>query len=248
MSEPRVSGNAKAEERKLIGIPTLPLRDMVIYPHGVHPLFVGTQRSIAALEAAMAADKQVLLLAKRDAAVDEPTQTDLFEVGTVATILQLLKLPDDTVKVLVEGGQRAQVQELHLDGDFIDADVVLLAEPELANSQVEASVKALMSQFERYVESSKKVPAEVLSSLSSIDDPARLADTIAAQMTLKIEDKQAILEAVALQPRMNAVLDLIDAHLEVMQMGTADSRSRQKADGAQPARVLLERTDEGDSI
>ncbi|MGI9325159.1 MAG: endopeptidase La [Pseudomonadales bacterium] len=199
-------------------MPTLPLRDMVIYPHGVHPLFVGTQRSIAALEAAMAADKQVLLLAKRDAAVDEPNAEDLFSFGTVATILQLLKLPDDTVKVLVEGGQRAQVRGLDFGGDYIEADVTMLPEPELASTEVEASVQALLSQFERYVESSKKVPAEVLSSLSSIDDPARLADTIAAQMTLKIEDKQAILEAVDLQPRMSAVLDLIDAHLEVMQM------------------------------
>ncbi|MEM1412239.1 MAG: endopeptidase La, partial [Pseudomonadota bacterium] len=199
-------------------IPTLPLRDMVIYPHGVHPLFVGTARSIAALEAAMAADKQVLLLAKRDATVDEPQVADLFEVGTVATILQLLKLPDDTVKVLVEGGHRAAVHELRLDGPYIEADALPLPEPEVPGGQVEAAVKALMGQFERYVEGSKKVPAEVLSSLGSIDDPARLADTIAAQMTLKIEDKQAVLEAADLKSRLDTVLDLIDAHLEVLQM------------------------------
>ncbi|MFK7913179.1 MAG: endopeptidase La [Pseudomonadales bacterium] len=207
-----------SDSNLIAGLPTLPLRDMVIYPHGVHPLFVGTTRSIAALQAAMAADKQILLLAKRDAEVDEPEAGDLFKIGTVATILQLLKLPDDTVKVLVEGGQRAQVQALTLDGEFIEADVELLPEPELPATQVEASVQALMGQFERYVEGSKKVPAEVLSSLSSIDDPARLADTIAAQMTLKIEDKQAILEAVDLKSRLDTVLDLIDAHLEVLQM------------------------------
>jgi ATP-dependent Lon protease len=199
-------------------IPTLPLRDMVIYPHGVHPLFVGTASSIAALEAAMAADKQVLLVAKRDALVEEPGPDDLFQVGTVATILQLLKLPDDTVKVLVEGGHRAAVHALDFSGEFIEADALPLPEPEVAGAQVEASVKALMTQFERYVDGSKKVPAEVLSSLSSIDDPARLADTIAAQMTLKIEDKQAVLEAADLKARIETVMDLIDAHLEVLQM------------------------------
>ncbi len=173
---------------------------MVVYPHGVHPLFVGTESSIRALDAAMAADKQILLVAKRDAEVDVPGLEDLFEVGTVATVLQLLKLPDGTVKVLVEGGQRARLQSLeHLqEGDFLQAEVETIEEPTVEAREAEALVRTLMNQFEQYVKSSKKVPQEVLSSLSSIDDPARLVDTIAAQISLKIEEKLAILDCFVL--------------------------------------------------
>ncbi len=201
-------------------VPVLPLRDMVVYPHGVHPLFVGTESSIRALDAAMTRDKQILLVAKRDAEVDRPAADDLFEVGTVATVLQLLKLPDGTVKVLVEGGQRARLKGLAADsdGDFLQAELDLIEEPSVESREAEALVRMVMGQFEQYVKSSKKVPQEVLSSLSSIDDPARLIDTIAAQISLKLEEKQKILECFELKERMDALLGLMDAEMDVSQM------------------------------
>ena len=199
-------------------IPVLPLRDMVVYPHGVHPLFVGTESSIRALDQAMADDKQVLLLAKIDAEANEPKAGDLYDVGTIATILQLLKLPDGTVKVLVEGGQRARVEQLVVGDDFITADAVVGEEPELESRESEGLGRSLLAQFEQYVQASKKVPQEVLSSLSSIDDPARLVDTIAAQMSLNIKDKQAILNAFELKPRMDLLLELMDAEIDVLEM------------------------------
>jgi ATP-dependent Lon protease len=191
---------------------------MVVYPHGVHPLFVGTESSIKALDAAMADDKQILLVAKRDAEVESPGAEDLFAVGTVATILQLLKLPDGTVKVLVEGGERARLLQLDQEEDFLVASVELVAEPVVEARESEALVRTLMSQFEQYVKVSKKVPQEVLSSLSSIDDPARLADTVAAQMALKIDDKQGILEAFELKERMDALLVLMDSEIDTQQL------------------------------
>ncbi|MEM9622811.1 MAG: endopeptidase La [Pseudomonadota bacterium] len=199
-------------------IPVLPLRDMVVYPHGVHPLFVGTETSIRALDAAMADDKQILLVAKRDPETTDPGASDLFAVGTVATILQLLKLPDGTVKVLVEGGQRATVENLSVGDSYSHADAVLHVETDLDGRETETLTRTLLAQFEHYVQASKKVPQEVLSSLSSIDDPVRLVDTIAAQMSLSIEDKQAVLEALELQQRMDILLELMDAEIDVLEM------------------------------
>ena len=191
---------------------------MVVYPHGVHPLFVGTQSSIRALNAAMEDDKQILLVAKRDPEVDVPGADDLYDTGTVATVLQLLKLPDDTVKVLVEGGERARLLELTDDDDYLTAQVERIAEPVVEARESEALVRTVMGQFEQYVKASRKVPEEVLSSLSSIDDPARLVDTIAAQLSLKMEDKQSILEAHTMTDRMDALLGLMDAEIDVHQM------------------------------
>ena len=207
-------------ESSINQVPVLPLRDMVVYPHGVHPLFVGTESSIRALDAAMADDKQILLVAKRDAEVDMPAIEDLFDVGTVATVLQLLKLPDGTVKVLVEGGQRARLTALEVqgEGEYLQAEVETIEEPTVEAREAEALVRTVMNQFEQYVKASKKVPQEVLSSLSSIDDPARLVDTIAAQISLKIEEKQAILESFVLKERMDALLGLMDAEMDVSQM------------------------------
>ncbi len=210
--------SALVASSKQIRVPVLPLRDMVVYPHGVHPLFVGTESSIRALDAAMADDKQILLLAKRDADVESPGAAELFTVGTVATVLQLLKLPDGTVKVLVEGGARARVRELELDESYVTAAVEPLAEPEVEGREAETLVRSIMEQFEQYVKVSKKVPQEVLSSLSSIDDPARLVDTIAAQMSLKIEDKQQLLEAVDLKERIDALLSLMDSEIDLYQI------------------------------
>ncbi len=199
-------------------IPVLPLRDMVVYPHGVHPLFVGTESSIRALDRAMADDKQILLVAKKDPETSEPGAEDLFDVGTVATILQLLKLPDGTVKVLVEGGQRAGIKRFDFDGDYVRAVVEFRNEPEVDVREAEALSRSLLSQFEQFVQSSKKVPGEVLSSLSSIDDPLRLIDTIAGQMDLSLANKQAVLEAVDLKERMDLVISLMDAEIEVLEM------------------------------
>jgi ATP-dependent Lon protease len=199
-------------------MPVLPLRDMVVYPHGVHPLFVGTESSIRALDAAMADDKQILLVAKRDADVAEPEPSDLYDVGSVATILQLLKLPDGTVKVLVEGGSRATVRNLEVGADYLHAEVSVFDELVVDPRESETLVRTLLAQFENYVQASKKVPQEVLSSLSSIDDPARLVDTIAAQMSLELTDKQAVLEAFELKDRMNLLLGLMDAEIDVLEM------------------------------
>jgi ATP-dependent Lon protease len=191
---------------------------MVVYPHGVHPLFVGTESSIRALEQAMADDKQILLVAKRDADVEAPDQDDLYPVGTVATVLQLLKLPDGTVKVLVEGGERAQIDDVRQDETFLVADVTTVQEPRVDGRESGAIVRSIMNQFEQYVKASKKVPQEVLSSVSSIDDPARLVDTIAAQMSLVIEDKQAVLECFDLKERIDLLLGFMDAEIDVSQM------------------------------
>ena len=199
-------------------LPVLPLRDMVVYPHGVHPLFVGTESSIRALDAAMADDKQILLLAKKDADQDTPQADDLYQVGTLATLLQLLKLPDGTVKVLVEGGSRATVSALEFGDDFISATVATVAEPSLDGRESETIVSALMSQLEQYVKTSNKVSQEVLTSLSGIDDPARLIDTIAAQISLRVEDKQEVLEQFEIKARLDLLLSFMEAELDAAQM------------------------------
>ena len=196
-------------------LPVLPLRDMVVYPHGVHPLFVGTQSSIRALEAAMADSKKIFLIAKRDSDKTDLVAEDLYSLGTVATILQLLKLPDGTVKVLVEGGQRAEVAHLQFDEEFIRVAVDPCSEESLDGREAEALVRTLLSQFEQFAQNSKKIPQEVLASLSGIDDPSRLMDTVAAQMSLELEDRQQVLETLDLNARMELLLSLMDAENDV---------------------------------
>ncbi len=213
-----MSASRQQAASSMTDVPVLPLRDMVVYPQGVHPLFVGTERSIHALEDAMAGDKQVLLIAKRDPACEDPLAEDLFELGTVATILQLLKLPDGTVKVLVEGGQRARTVEMDGSGNHLRATVELIPEPKLSAREAEGLVRSVMTQFEEYVKLSKKVPQEVLTSLSSIEEPGRLVDTIAGQLALKVEDKQAILETVALAERIEHLLALMEAEIDLFEM------------------------------
>ncbi len=203
-------------------IPVLPLRDMVVYPHGVHPLFVGTESSIAALEAAMASDKQVLLVAKRDPDADAPRQKDLFGVGTVAMLLQLLKLPDGTVKVLVEGGSRARLRALSHEENYLRAQVEPAPgasdQDETAGIDRDAMVRSINGQLEKYVKVSKKIPQEVMSSLASIDDPGRLIDTIAAQLSLSLEDRQRVLEAGELGERIELLLDLMEGEMDLFRM------------------------------
>ncbi|MDY7565678.1 endopeptidase La [Pseudomonas sp. RTC3] len=201
-----------------IELPLLPLRDVVVYPHMVIPLFVGREKSIEALEAAMSGDKQILLLAQRNPADDDPGEEALYSVGTVATVLQLLKLPDGTVKVLVEGEQRGAVERfIEVDG-HCRAEVTLIDEVDAPDRESEVFVRSLLAQFEQYVQLGKKVPAEVLSSLNSIDEPGRLVDTMAAHMALKIEQKQAILEIVDLPARVEHVLALLDAEIDLLQV------------------------------
>jgi ATP-dependent Lon protease len=199
-------------------LPVLPLRDMVVFPHGVHPLFVGTKSSIVALDSAMADDKQIFLVAKKESEKADLGPDDLYEMGTVATILQLLKLPDGTVKVLVEGGSRAAVKQIDTSDDFIRAEVVVQPELEIERREADAIVRSLLSHFEQYAQGNKKIPQEVLASLSGLDDPSRLMDTMAAQMSLEIHDRQSILETVEIKTRMERLLGFMDAGLALQQV------------------------------
>jgi len=192
------------------GLPVLPLRDVVVYPHMVIPLFVGRESSIRALDAAMSSSKQILLVAQRSADVDEPGEADMYRVGTLATILQLLKLPDGTIKVLVEGGERAGITDLRTaDGDYFVASIETHVEEEIEDEQErQVLVRSVIEIFEQYVKLNKKVPQEILSSLSGIESASRLADTIAAHMSLKLEEKQDLLETLSVRQRLERLMAL----------------------------------------
>ncbi|KHT45800.1 endopeptidase La [Vibrio sinaloensis] len=205
------------ERSERIEIPVLPLRDVVVYPHMVIPLFVGREKSIACLEAAMDNNKQVLLVAQKEADTDEPTKNDLFDVGTVATILQLLKLPDGTVKVLVEGQQRAKINSL-TDDEFFVADAEYLVTEELDEREHEVIVRSAINQFEGFIKLNKKIPPEVLTSLSGIDEAARLADTIAAHMPLKLADKQTVLEILDVTERLEFLMGQMESEIDLLQV------------------------------
>ena len=202
----------------VIELPLLPLRDVVVYPHMVLPLFVGREKSIEALEYAMANDKQVLLVAQRNAADDDPGADDIYQMGTVSNILQLLKLPDGTIKVLVEGGYRAVVDSIDDEGNFAISGVREVISDAIPESEVEGLLRSTITQFEKYVNLSKKVPAEVLTSLTGIDEPGRLADTIAAHMSVDLEEKQRILEITGIRPRLEHLLGLMEAEIDLFQV------------------------------
>ncbi|HHB12271.1 MAG TPA: endopeptidase La [Chromatiales bacterium] len=200
-------------------VPVLPLRDVVVYPHMVIPLFVGREKSIRALETAMADNKQILLVAQKSAELDDPTREQIYQVGTLSTILQLLKLPDGTIKVLVEGGQRARIVEYLGEEEFFSARIEPLESVLPANErELEVVMRSVVGQFEQYVKMNKKVPPEILTSVSGIDDPSRLADTIAAHMALKIDEKQHILEMVDVQQRLEHLLGLIEGEMDVLDL------------------------------
>jgi ATP-dependent Lon protease len=201
----------------LKNVPIVTLRDMVVYPHGVQPLFIGTEKSIRALDHAQKndKDKQVLLVAKRDPENDAPGPDDLFTFGTVATILQLIRLPDKTVKILVEGGQRAEISEIRDGGDFFVGDLNIVEETHVNANEAESLVRSMMAVFDQYVQLSKKVPPEVMTSLSSVEDPSRLVDTIAAQMNLKLDEKQRILEMTNLDERIEHMMKLLEAEIDL---------------------------------
>ncbi len=198
-------------------VPIVTLRDMVVYPHGVHPLFIGTEKSIRALDYAQKndKDKKVLLVAKRDPEIEEPGIDDLYRFGTIATILQLIRLPDKTVKILVEGGNRAEVTNIKDVGDFFTGDVEIVEDEQVSAGESEALVRSLMSAFDQYVQLSKKVPPEVMTSLSSVDEPSRLVDTIASQMSLKLEEKQQILEMTSLGERIEHMMKLLESEIDL---------------------------------
>ena len=199
-------------------IPILPLRDVVVYPHMVIPLFVGREKSILALESAMKGDKRIMLVAQRQAEVDDPRQDDLYRIGTIATVLQLLKLPDGTVKVLVEGVDRGAVERL-LGGPFYTAQVSLAVEiDKYEEKELEVLSRSVVSQFEQYVKLNKKIPPEVLTALAGIDDAGRLADTVAAHMALKLADKQKVLEILDVRQRLEHILVAIEGEMDVLQI------------------------------
>jgi ATP-dependent Lon protease len=200
------------------GVPVLPLRDVVVYPHMVIPLFVGRDKSIIALDRAMVAGKRILLVAQKAADLDNPQPSDLYEVGTLATILQLLKLPDGTVKVLVEGAERALIDRINVD-DHFSAEITLLSEEDRHDErEIDVLVRSIIAQFEQYVKLNKKVPPEILTSLSGIDEPGRLADTVAAHMALKLSEKQRILEIQDVKSRLEQVLGIIEGEIDVLQI------------------------------
>ncbi len=200
-------------------IPVLPLRDVVVYPHMVIPLFVGREKSIRALDTAMQGDKRILLVAQRSADVDDPQVEDIHSIGTLSSILQLLKLPDGTVKVLVEGAERARIKRFHDTEECFSAEIES-AEPQVTGDdrEVEVLMRSLLSLFDQYVKLNKKVPPEILTSLSGIEDAGRLADTIAAHMSLKIDEKQHILEIDSVRGRLEHLMGLIEGEIDILQI------------------------------
>jgi ATP-dependent Lon protease len=202
-----------------VELPVLPLRDVVVYPHMVIPLFVGRKKSIQALEAAMVSEKQIFLAAQMSASADDPQVKDIYKVGTIATVLQLLKLPDGTVKVLVEGAKRGRAFEYELHPDqYISAAIEPLSSIAGDVREIEILTRSLMSQFEQFVKLNKKIPSEILSSLASIDEPGRLADTIAAHLSLKVEEKQEILETLELKLRLERLMAFLESEIDLLQV------------------------------
>lgn len=201
-----------------LSIPVLPLRDVVVYPFMVVPLFVGRERSIKALEVAMAADKQILLVTQRNASDDQPGEKGLYDVGTVATVLQLLKLPDGTVKVLVEGVKRGSITRYVEDQDYFLADVRLKEDEKADDREVEIFIRSLKSQFEQYVKLNRKIPAEIMASILAIEDGSRLGDTIAAHLTIKLEEKQKLLELYVLPKRLERLMGLLENEIDLLQV------------------------------
>ena len=227
-----------------IDLPLLPLRDVVVFPHMVIPLFVGRPRSIRALEVAMEAGKSIMLVAQKSAGKDDPTPEDVYEIGCVAGILQMLKLPDGTVKVLVEGTQRARINTIEDADSHFTCQVTPIEPDAIQGSETEALRRAIVAQFEQYVKLNKKIPPEILTSLAGIDDAGRLADTIAAHLPLKLEQKQKMLEIVGTSERSKAA-DAAGNRNRHSPGREAYPRPRQEADGEEPARLLPERTGQG---
>ena len=199
-------------------LPMLPLRDVVVYPHLVIPLFVGRDKSIAAIEKANNGDKKIFLVAQKSADKDEPDASDLYHTGTIATILQMLKLPDGTVKVLVEGVDRANIEKLHVEGEFWTSEITVIESQEKKDKKTLAFMRSIFSQFDQYVKLNKKIPPEILTSLTGITEPGRMADSIAANLTLKIDKKQQILETFDVRQRLEILLNILESEIDILQV------------------------------
>src|SRR6201988_4911370 len=198
--------------------PVLPLRDIVVFPHMIVPLFVGREKSVRALEDVMKEDKQILLVTQRNAAQDDPGPTDMYRVGTIGTVLQLLKLPDGTVKVLVEGVQRARITSFTDNANFFQASAQMLEDSVGQGQELEALSRAVIAQFEQYIKLNKKIPPEVLVSINQIDEPSKLADTVASHLNLKIPEKQQLLELETISERLERVYGLMESEIGVLQV------------------------------
>ena len=198
--------------------PVLPLRDIVVFPHMIVPLFVGREKSVRALEDVMKDDKQILLVTQKNASQDDPTPADIYSVGTIGTVLQLLKLPDGTVKVLVEGGQRASITKFSENDDFFQAHAELIDEKAGEAQELEALSRAVVSQFEQYIKLNKKIPPEVLVSINQIDEAGKLADTVASHLALKIPEKQQLLETATVGERLERVYAFMEGEIGVLQV------------------------------
>lgn len=209
---------SSATDKNILGVPVLPLRDVVVYPFMVVPLFVGRERSIKALEIAMAADKQVLVVTQKSAAEDQPTEEGIYDVGTLATVLQLLKLPDGTVKVLIEGVKRAKIIRFIANETYFLADLELIDDTNLESREIEILIRSLKSQFEQYVKLNRKIPTEILASVLSIEDGSRLADTIAAHLSIKLDEKQKILEIINLAKRLEKLVGVMESEIDLLQI------------------------------
>lgn len=206
------------ERTDSIEIPVLALRDVVVYPHMVIPLFIGREKSIKCLEAAMENDKQIFLVAQQDATLDDPSKDQLYQVGTVANVLQLLKLPDGTVKVLVEGTQRAQITHYTQEDDYFAAEITFVRSTDIEKREQDIFIRSAISQFEGYVKLNKKTPPEVLTSVAGIDDPARLADTMAAHMPISVPEKQKVLEIASVTERLEYIMALMEGEIDLLQV------------------------------
>ena len=206
------------DKSTLAQMPFLPLRGVVVYPQIVHPLFVAREKSIRALKAAMAADKKVVLAAQKQHTEDDPRKDDLYSIGTVATVLQLMHVNDGTVKVLVEGIERVHIRSLQFDGDCYMAEIVPMSSQPVEDKEIEILMRSLLSQFDQYVQLSKKISSEVLTSITSIDDPSRLVDTIATHMALQLQEKQNLLELANLKPRIEHLMALIESEIDIFQV------------------------------
>lgn len=198
--------------------PVLPLRDIVVFPGMIVPLFVGREKSVSALENVMQNDKKILLAAQKDAGDDDPDQDDIYDIGVIASVLQLLKLPDGTVKVLVEGEARAQVLNYTSTEAFFEAEAAFVDEPAGDDAEVEALARSVIGQFESYVKLNKRVPPEVIVSVNQIDDYAKLADTVASHLNIKIHEKQELLEIASVAERLERVYALMEGEMSVLQV------------------------------
>ncbi|MBT4940409.1 MAG: AAA family ATPase, partial [Rhodospirillaceae bacterium] len=198
--------------------PVLPLRDIVVFPHMIVPLFVGRDKSVRALEDVMKDDKQILLVAQKNAADDDPSPDEIYDVGTVSTVLQLLKLPDGTVKVLVEGGPRAKIDRFLDNEEFFEAFAEVTLEDEGDDSELEALSRSVVSQFEQYIKLNKKIPPEALVSVNQIEDYSKLADTVASHLALKISEKQELLEIASISARMERIISFMEGEIGVLQV------------------------------